>query len=57
LIKNNIHYTLSQCLVVHGIPESGQPLLFDITDSLIVFSSDKQKNVYRLVTFLACGEK
>jgi hypothetical protein len=56
-IKGNINYTLNQCLVVHGIPESWLPFLSDITDSLIVFSSDKQKSVYRLVTFLACGEK
>ena len=56
-IKNNINYALSQCLVVNGIPESWLPFLSEVTDSLIVFSSDKQKNVYRLVTFLACGEK
>ena len=56
-IKSNINYTLNQCLVVHGIPDNWLPFLSDLTDSLIVFSSDKQKSVYRLVTFLACGEK
>lgn len=43
--------------MVQGIPESWQPFLSEITDLLIVFSSDQQKNVYRLVTFLACGKK
>jgi hypothetical protein len=56
-IKGNIKYALSQCLVVNGIPESWPPFLSEITDSLIVFSNDQQKSVYRLVTFLAYGEK
>ena len=55
-IKGNIKYALSQSLVVNGIPESWQPFLAQITDSLIVFSKDKQKLVYRLVTFSAYGE-
>lgn len=56
-IKNNINYTLNHCLGVQGIPDSWQPFLSEVTDSLIIFSSDKQKNVYRLVTFWTCGEK
>lgn len=56
-IKGNINYAQNQCLVVRGIPENWLPFLSDITDSQIVFSSDQQKSVYRLVTFLACGEK
>jgi hypothetical protein len=56
-IKGNIKYALNLCLIVNGIPESWQPFLSEITDSLIVFSKDNEKNVYRLVTFLACGEK
>jgi Transposase DDE domain len=55
-IKYNIKYALSESLVVNGIPENWLPFLSEITDSLIVFSKDKQKLVYRLVTFSACGE-
>jgi transposase len=42
--------------VVNGISENWLPFLSEITDSLIVFSKDKQKLIYRLVTFSACGE-
>jgi transposase len=55
-IKYNIKYALSESLVVTGIPENWQAFLSEVTDSLIVFSNDKQKLVYRLVTFSACGE-
>jgi hypothetical protein len=55
-IKYNIKYALSESLVVNGISENWLPFLSEITDSLIVFSKDKQKLVYRLVTFSACGE-
>ena len=55
-IKGNIKYALSENLVVNGIPENWQPFLSEVTDSLIVFSKDKQKMVYRLVAFSACGE-
>ena len=54
-IKGNIKYTLNKSLEV-GIPENWLPFLSEVTDSLIVFSTDKQKLVYRLVAFSACGE-
>jgi hypothetical protein len=42
-IKKNSNYTLNQCLAVHGIPESWQPLLSEITDSLIFFPKTNKK--------------
>jgi hypothetical protein len=55
-IKGNIKYALNESWVVDGIPENWQPFLSEVTDSLIVFSNDKQKLIYRLVAFSACGE-
>ena len=56
-IKINIKYTLSESLAVKDIPENWLPFLAEITDSLIVFSKDKQQITYRLVAFSACDEK
>jgi Transposase DDE domain len=54
-IKGNIKYTVRESLAV-CIPGSWQPYLSEVVDSMIVFSKDKQKRVYRLVTFSAYGE-
>jgi hypothetical protein len=54
-IKGNIKYTVRESLAV-CIPGSWQPYLSEVVDSMIVFSKDKQKHVYRLVTFSAYGE-
>ena len=55
-IKGNIKYTLSGSLTVTGIPENWQSSLSEVSDSMIIFSKDKQKLSYRLVSFSACGE-
>ena len=55
-IKGNIKYALNDSLVVTGIPEKWQAFLSELTDSMIVFSTDKLKLLYRLVTFSAGGK-
>jgi hypothetical protein len=54
-IKGNIKYTLHENLAVN-LPESWRPYLSHVIDSMIVFSKDKHKQIYRLVTFSAYGE-
>lgn len=54
-IKANIKFTASESLAV-SLPATWQPYLSEVTDSIIVFSKDKQHRSYRLVSFLACDE-
>ena len=54
-IKGNSKYTVNQHLAV-DIPQTWQSYLSQVADSIIVFSNEKQKRAYRLVTFLADGE-
>jgi Transposase DDE domain len=54
-IRYNINATIQTLLQV-DVPESFNLFLSDLTDTLVIFSGDKSKQTYRLVSFFVAGE-
>jgi len=54
-VKSNMNYTTQSTLNVH-LPESWRGHLDNVMDNQVIFKGDKQKKIYRLITFEALGE-
>jgi len=54
--KNKMRYLVQEQLVVN-IPNQFSHFIRNIIDIKVTFSNDKDKNVYRIVKFVALGEK
>jgi hypothetical protein len=54
-VKSNMNYTTQSTLNVH-LPESWRGHLDNVMDNHVIFKGDKQKKIYRLITFEAFGE-